>query len=53
MTGTTDYALTDNLTWKLEVKWETANDVFNNVYADGGGLSDEAVYLGTQLYYEF
>jgi len=54
ITGTTDYALTDNLTWKLEAKYERATDDLNNVYSKGvGSAVDDAVYVGTQLYYEF
>ena len=54
VTGTSDFALTDNLTWKLEAKWETANDAFDNAYAESGANNEDyAVYLGTQIYYEF
>ena len=56
VTGTSDFALTENLTWKIEVKYETADDANRQLrYRDGSNDSDEdyAVYLGTQLYYEF
>jgi hypothetical protein len=53
-TVTTDYALTDNLTWKVEGKYETGTDGAGQAYANGStNVSDDAFYLGTQLYYEF
>ena len=53
VTGTTDYALTENLIWKVEVKYETADDALDNFYSHNNSDEDYAVYLGTQLYYEF
>ena len=53
VTGTTDFALTNDLTWKLEAKWETVGGSRNDLYADGGGVDDSALYLGSQVYYEF
>ena len=47
-------ALTDNLTWKLEQKYENTWGVVGDAFRLGNtGDSDDAVYLGTQLYYEF
>lgn len=53
-TVTTDYALTDNLTWKLEAKYEAGTDDLESSFSKGGSNgADDAVFLGTQLYYEF
>jgi hypothetical protein len=53
-TGTVDYALTDNLTWKVEAKYETGENGLGNSYRNGdSGTEDETVFLGTQLYYAF
>lgn len=54
-TITFDVALTDNLTWKIEQKYEEAFGGIRGGFPDGGSsnMDDEAVYLGTQLYYEF
>ena len=53
-TITTDYALTENLTWKVEGKYEAGEENYDNAYASGGsGFSDDAFWVGTQLYYEF
>jgi hypothetical protein len=53
-TGTIDYALTDNLTWKIEGKYEKARSGMGGSYRDGdAGVSGDATFLGTQLYYEF
>jgi hypothetical protein len=53
-TMTTDYALTDNLTWKVEYKYEATDDLAD-AYPKGnsGKLADDAHYVGTQVYYEF
>jgi len=52
-TATGDYALTDNLTWKGEVKYEAADGALGNPFPDGNSFDDDTWYLGTQLYYEF
>jgi hypothetical protein len=59
ITGTLDYALTENLSWKGEVKYEGANGS-NEIFPKGRNSSgraskdvDDAVFVGTQLYYEF
>lgn len=62
-TVTTDYALTDNLTWKVEYKGEAADGDpgaalgladFSDPFPDGrNGDKDITHYVGTQLYYEF
>lgn len=56
-TMTTDYALTDNLTWKVEYKYEASDDIAD-AFRKGNGspttkFADDAHYLGTQLYYAF
>lgn len=53
-TITGDYALTDNLTWKVEYKYEKSSDI-DDAFPKGnsGKLSDDAGYIGTQLYYAF
>ena len=51
---TFDVALTDNLTWKLEQKYENTWGVVGDAFALGNtGGSDDAIFLGTQLYYAF
>jgi hypothetical protein len=53
-TGTLDYALTDELTGKVEAKYEKGHNGLGSSYKDGSGShSDDAVFVGTQLYYEF
>jgi hypothetical protein len=53
-TGTLDYALTDDMTGKVEAKYEKGRSGLGNSYKDGSsGSSDDALFLGTQLYYEF
>ena len=63
-TFTTDYALTDNLVWKVEYKYEMANNdpgaffgvgATDQLFAHGGsgGVRDDVHYLGTQIYYQF
>ncbi len=56
-TSTVDYALTDNLTWKVEYKYEASDDLAD-AFRKGNGsptpkFADDAHYIGTQLYYEF
>jgi hypothetical protein len=53
ITGTIDYALTDNLTWKSEAKWEGSDNMKHAYRKGSNSTTDGAVYLGTQLYYEF
>ena len=53
-TGTVDVALTKNLTWKVEAKYERGDDDLSNAYSRrNSSNSDDAVFLGTQVYYEF
>jgi len=53
-TLTTDYALTDNLIWKLEGKIEAGDgDLENTFRRNRSDFEDQAVYVGTQIYYEF
>lgn len=53
-TLTTDYALTDNLTWKVEGKYEIGKNDWNSTYIEGrNGTENDAIFVGTQLYYEF
>ena len=53
-TTTLDYALTDNMTWKVEYKYEATDDLAD-AYPKGnnGKLADDSHYIGTQVYYEF
>ena len=53
-TTTLDYALTDNLTWKVEYKYEASDDLADAFpKGNSGKLADDSHYIGTQLYYEF
>ncbi len=53
-TSTLDYALTENLTWKVEYKYEASDDLADAYpKGNGGKLADDSHYLGTQIYYEF
>ncbi|MFP6629534.1 MAG: outer membrane beta-barrel protein, partial [Myxococcota bacterium] len=52
VTVTSDYALADNLTWKCEVSYLTADD--DTPFADESGTNKDDVWLlGTQLTYSF
>ncbi|MFP6622826.1 MAG: outer membrane beta-barrel protein [Myxococcota bacterium] len=53
VTVTSDYALADNLTWKCEVSYLTADDT--TPFSDGAtaASSDDVWLLGTQLTYSF
>jgi hypothetical protein len=54
LTGTLDYAFNDELTGKVEVKYEKGGDGLGGSYKDGNSSSSgNAVLVGTQLYYEF
>ena len=54
LTGTLDYAFNDDLTGKVEVKYEKGANGLGASYKDGSsGSSDDAVLVGTQLYYQF
>jgi hypothetical protein len=54
-TTTGDYALTDNLTWKLEYKYEASDDLPQafRKKTSGNDFNSSAHYIGTQVYYEF
>ncbi len=54
VTVTGDYALTDNMTWKIEGKYEASDGDISDSFPDGSSsFEDDAWYFGTQLYYEF
>ncbi len=58
LTGTFDYLVTDNLTLKAEVKYETASTGGgddNNFYVDNNAvdLDNDQVLLGAEVTYEF
>jgi hypothetical protein len=54
LTVTGDYALTDNMTWKLEGKYEASDGDIPDLFPDGRtGVDDDTWYFGTQVYYEF
>jgi hypothetical protein len=54
LTGTVDYALTRELVARLEAKYEKGENDLGGSYKDGrAGTASDAVFLGSQLYYEF
>lgn len=54
LTGTLDYAFTDELTGKLEAKYEKGENGLGGSYKDGRkGVASDQILLGSQLYYTF
>jgi len=52
-TLTGDWALTRNLTWKLEVQWQGARGDGDELFPKKDYMRENQFLLGTQLYYAF